>query len=357
MAGIPQLPVELLMKIISTFWHMPLSATERIIFMRSSALVNSTWAEIYSFESSRDVYIPSAAFCDHFIERIRPPRATTTRTAAPSYAGSFMALFLPRPKQAASASMHPRSSNLMCESITIQITNEDVHPPKDRLMRMPMGGVLDTLLETVDAWSLVPNLQRLSVEYMNAGFDDIFARAGFAPLPEQITHLDVRYSFSDAMPIWLAESLHRKQAKRRRLRWRAVGISYLSISGAGENTVADLLAACPNVRRMEVDSLVFKARDVPEQRIKRSICRKYYEAPAMAIKEATVNSLIFLLHFQIDPCRSLLSLWNHIHERKIEDKNSTCSKDVVWSCRRKVREEPPYHRRKSRPRAYRAAGA
>ncbi|KAK7007419.1 hypothetical protein R3P38DRAFT_3366196 [Favolaschia claudopus] len=224
MAGIPQLPVELLMKIVSTFWHMPLSATERIIFMRSSALVNSTWAEIYSFESSRDVYIPSAAFCDHFIERIRSPRATTLRTAAPSFAATVMALFSPRPKQ--------------CESITIQIAHDDVHPHKDRPMRMPMGGVLDTLLETINAWSLVPNLRRLSVEYMNAGFDDIFARAGFAPLPEQITHLDVRYSFSDAMPIWLAESLRRKQEKQRRFRWRAVGISHLSRSGAGSRRLS-----------------------------------------------------------------------------------------------------------------------
>ncbi|KAK7031756.1 hypothetical protein R3P38DRAFT_2620148 [Favolaschia claudopus] len=259
MAGIPQLPVELLMKIISTLWHMPLSATERIIFMRSSALVNSTWAEICSFESSRDVYIPSAAFCDHFIERIRPPRrATTTSTAAPSYAASFMALFSPRPTHAASTSMRHHSPNLMCESITIQITNDDVHPPKDRLMRMPMGAVLDTLLEIIDAWSLVPNLRRLSVEYMNAGFDDIFARAGFAPLPEQATHLDVRYSFSDAMPIWLAESLRRKQGKQRRLRWRAAGISHLSVRGAGENTVVDLLNSCPSVRVLELEGRAFE---------------------------------------------------------------------------------------------------
>jgi hypothetical protein len=78
-----------------------------------------------------------------------------------------------------------------------------------------MGGVLDSLLETLDAWSLAPNLRRLSIEYVDTGFEDIFNRVGLAALPPQITHLDLRYSFSDAMPIWLVESLRRKQQRQR----------------------------------------------------------------------------------------------------------------------------------------------
>ncbi|KAJ7330546.1 hypothetical protein DFH08DRAFT_967082 [Mycena albidolilacea] len=49
-----------------------------------------------------------------------------------------------------------------------------------------MGGVLDSLLETLDAWSLAPNLRRLWIEYRDTGFDDIFDRAGLAAFPLQI---------------------------------------------------------------------------------------------------------------------------------------------------------------------------
>ncbi|KAJ6471874.1 hypothetical protein C8R45DRAFT_908062 [Mycena sanguinolenta] len=224
----PQLPVELVREIIFNTWHLPLSQGERITFMRSSALVNSTWADIFDLVSSRDVYIPSSAFCEHFIQRLRnlePPPA--------------------RPS-------HPRrSANLVCQSLTIQIANEDcVHPGKSP-MRLPMGGVLDSLLEALDAWSLAPNLRRLSIEFLDTGFEDIFTRMGLAALPPQITHLDVRYTFSKGMPAWLMESLKRKQERQRYLSWKAPIITRLSIAGAGESTVQDLLVACPNARTLD----------------------------------------------------------------------------------------------------------
>ncbi|KAF8210995.1 hypothetical protein K438DRAFT_2047123, partial [Mycena galopus ATCC 62051] len=225
---IPQLPIELVAEIISIMWHMPLSQGERITFMHSSVLVNSTWADIFDHVSLRDVYIPSAAFGDHFIQRLRRQPSTT-----------------------ATSSSTTRSENLMCQSLTIQITNEEIHPPKNRPMCLPMGGVLDSLLESLDAWSLAPNLRRLSIEYVNIGFDDIFNRVGLAALPPQTNHLDVQYSFSDAMPPWLVESLQEKQETRRHMWWKAEGITRLSVVGAGENTIKVLMAACPNMQTVE----------------------------------------------------------------------------------------------------------
>ncbi|KAF8210980.1 hypothetical protein K438DRAFT_1752722 [Mycena galopus ATCC 62051] len=112
--------------------------------MHSSVLVNSTWADIFNLVSSRDVYIPSAAFGDHFIHRACWASSVAQRNHRSRYHA--------------------------------------------------------------------PNLRRLSIEYVAAGFDDIFNRVGLAALPPQTTHLDVRYSFSYMMPTWL-ESLKEKQEK------------------------------------------------------------------------------------------------------------------------------------------------
>ncbi|KAF7371142.1 hypothetical protein MSAN_00749600 [Mycena sanguinolenta] len=190
---IPQLPVELIVEIVSTTWHLSLSRDERITFMRSSTLVNSTWADIFDLVSSRDVYIPSSAFCDHFIQRLRrqePPPATPSHPLVEL-------LLRPFYSPAKRSIQTGRSANLACQSLTIQIANQDrVHPGENSPMRLPMGGVLDSLVEVLDARSLAPNLRRLSIEFLDTGFADIFSRVGLAALPPQITHLDVRYSFS-----------------------------------------------------------------------------------------------------------------------------------------------------------------
>ncbi|KAJ7691918.1 hypothetical protein B0H17DRAFT_1285102 [Mycena rosella] len=242
MAAENQLPVELMEQIITTAWHMPLSSTDRITFMQSSMLVNLIWADRFDFVSSRDVYIPSSAFCDHLIQRLQAPAAS----APPS---SFLASFLRRYKGQSKRSMQPR---LACQFITIQIANADVHPDKNSRVRLPMGAVLDDLLETLDACSLAPNLRCLSIEYLDAGFDDVFHRVGLAALPSQITHLELRYSFSAETPIWLVEALREKQERQRHIGWISRSVMNLSVIGAGQNTVSDLLRSCSNVQTLKV---------------------------------------------------------------------------------------------------------
>ncbi|KAJ7811236.1 hypothetical protein B0H14DRAFT_2523895 [Mycena olivaceomarginata] len=227
--AIPQLPVELITEVISTVWHMPLSRKERITLMQSSALLNSTWADIFDLVSSRDVYIPSAAFCEHFIQRLR---IQPSAIAPPSVFRTLLNLL----QGLAKPSLHPvRSANLACRG----------H------MRLTMGGVLESLLETLDAGSLAPNLRRLSIEYLDTGFDDIFDRDALAALPLQISHLDVRYAFSVGMPTWLVESLRKKQERRRNFVWKAPGVTRLSVIGAGKNTIRDLLVTCSNVKTVD----------------------------------------------------------------------------------------------------------
>ncbi|KAJ7483377.1 hypothetical protein FB451DRAFT_1439317 [Mycena latifolia] len=238
---IPRLPIEILEKILASAWHMPLSSTDRITLMRSSMLVNSTWAEIFTFISERDVYIPSSAFCVHFIQRLRAP-VPNSPAASSSFLSRFFRGFQDQRKP------RVRSANLACQSLTIEIVNVDVHPDKHNRTRMPMGGVLDDLLENLDARSLAPNLHRLTIEYPDAGFDDIFHRAALAALPSQITHLELRYAFSPKMPPWLVKSLQEKQERQRSIGLMLSSITNLAVIGAGENTVSDMLRVCPNAQ-------------------------------------------------------------------------------------------------------------
>ncbi|KAJ7143323.1 hypothetical protein C8R43DRAFT_1199327 [Mycena crocata] len=239
MSTIPQLPVELMEKIIFTAWHLPLTSEERITLIRSSALVNFTWADIFDLISSRDVYIPSSAFCDHFLQRLR---VQSPEVPAPSYIGSFLRHFRKPTK------ITQRPANLACQSISIRIANVDVHPDKNGRMRLPMGAVLDELLENLDAHALAPNLRRLTIDYLDAGFDDVFQRAGLAALPSQITTLELHYSFSADVPAWLIKALQEKQEKQRHIGWISRSVTNLFVSGAGENTVRDIARACPNAQ-------------------------------------------------------------------------------------------------------------
>ncbi|KAJ7173390.1 hypothetical protein C8R46DRAFT_893425 [Mycena filopes] len=250
---IPRLPVELLQQIINAAWNSPLSCAERITLMRSSPFVNSTWAELFDVASSRDVYIPSAAFSDHFIRRLRDqPTTMFPRASSSAFRRLFDRILPSKPALSSPA----RSPNLACQSITIQLVNTDIHPDKNGRIRLPMGAVLDELLETLDARAfLAPNVRRLSIEYVDAGFDDVFQRVGLAALPPQITHLDLRYSFSPQMPTWLLASLREKQERQnlRTVGWDAPSVTHLSVTGAGESTVQDALGACPNTEVLEVD--------------------------------------------------------------------------------------------------------
>ncbi|KAJ7261997.1 hypothetical protein C8J57DRAFT_461215 [Mycena rebaudengoi] len=243
-ATFPHLPVELLEQIMATAWHMPLSSEERIAFIRSSTLVNSTWAALFTLISSRDVFIPSSSFCDHFLQQLRAPPIVD---APPT----FLDRLLCRPKP---SKPETRSANLACQSITIQIANIDVHPGAKARMRLPMASVLEELLENLDARALAPNLRRLSIEYLDAGFDDLFQRQGLASLPSHVTHLELKFSFDPKTPVWLVKSLRENQERQRRMKWLLRSVTKLSVTGAGDNVVKDVLRACPNTNVLVVDS-------------------------------------------------------------------------------------------------------
>ncbi|KAJ7498158.1 hypothetical protein B0H11DRAFT_1998921 [Mycena galericulata] len=245
---IPRLPVELLTEIITVAWHMPLSSEERITFMVSSPLVNSTWADIFDTISSRDVYIPRYSYSELFIRRLRK-QPISTASSSSSFFRSLFPFFGQTPKEHRQA-LPP---NLACQSITIQITNVNVHPDRHGAVRLPMRLALEEILDELDGRSFAPNLRCLTIEYVDAGFNDVFERDLLAALPSEVTHLELHYSFSEATPSWLVKALREKQEGHRHVGWTAESVTHLSVLGAGPNTIRDALRACPRTQVLEVD--------------------------------------------------------------------------------------------------------
>ncbi|KAJ7743747.1 hypothetical protein B0H14DRAFT_3607187 [Mycena olivaceomarginata] len=225
---IPQLPVELITEILSAAWHMPLSTTERITFMRSSALVNSTWADIFNLVALRDVYIPSAAFSDHFLQCLR-----AQPTTAASSSGSFGRL-LDCFRSPARPHIQSHTDRKSCVG----------H------MRLPMGGVLDSLLETLDAWSLAPNLRRLSIEYVDTGFEDIF-NLRWARSTSPANHPSRLAVFFQRCDANLARRVAAQEtAEAEAFRMDGAGCNTVVCYWCGREHDYDLLFTCPNVQTL-----------------------------------------------------------------------------------------------------------
>ncbi|KAJ7609155.1 hypothetical protein FB45DRAFT_945574 [Roridomyces roridus] len=167
---LPQLPVELLTEIMATTWTMPLTPQERLTFMKASILVNSTWAAIYDHVSSRDAYIPSFAYCEHFLRptrRRRTPDAERDDWLVPVPAPSiFQRLTSLLWVKDAPEDQNNAIPDLACRSITIQVVGT-----RDGGSKLPpwTGWVLE-LLDALGE-TLAPNLGRLCVEYVNVAPD------------------------------------------------------------------------------------------------------------------------------------------------------------------------------------------
>ncbi|KAF7309381.1 hypothetical protein MIND_00308900 [Mycena indigotica] len=240
---IPQLPTEILQHVLEALWQMPLTTQARTTLMTTLPLVNSTWADLFDMISTKNVYIMSPAIEEHFLHSVR---ASAQPSSKPSRRNRFCRLFRWPGKRMASNPPPKRSANLACQTLTIQIANPAIHP--HLRPHMPMTNIFDELLENIDAHSLLPNLHALSIEYVDAPFEDVFLRMGLAALPEHVSDLAVSWSYSDGMPPWLATALREKQKPQRTLRWASQSVQRVSVSGAGENVVKDLRRVCPNAK-------------------------------------------------------------------------------------------------------------
>ncbi|KAJ7065452.1 hypothetical protein C8F01DRAFT_746380 [Mycena amicta] len=275
---VPSLPEDILQEIISTTWHMPLSLDERRIFVCSSSLVNSLWAAMFEFAAG-EVYIDSPASADHFLRHIMAPsrsrpldsmpivRRSTILSRIPIL-GPIVNFFNSHPCCHEDSTRAPPESaqrkpaidhGNACRAITFELRatpisanaiQAGIDRPQERVT-FPMGAVLDSFLEHIDAHLLLPNLRHLCLEYIDTtphAFDDVFRRGLFA-LPPQIEHLEVWYTSS---PVLRKELEDRRQ---RAFKWVARDVKRLTLRGATKGVVLDMRRVCPNARIWNVDGV------------------------------------------------------------------------------------------------------
>ena len=201
-----QFPFELVEAIVAETWLMPLTPRERIVFMTSAPLVNRAWLAIYSRISHRNVHIPS-----------------------PSYFGRFLAML---------SKDYPLG---LCQSITFSTDIMHCHP-------YSLNEPLINLLYTISPFRF-PNLHTLSLIYISPHSDEFLVDLADAfdivPLPPQITSLKLTLADPVRTPDLMA---------RRCLAWPLPSVTHLTIRGATELAITDLVSACTNLSTLSIES-------------------------------------------------------------------------------------------------------
>ncbi|KAJ7115894.1 hypothetical protein C8R44DRAFT_216881 [Mycena epipterygia] len=227
----PILPVELTEKILFSCWTTPLPIGERITLMTSAVSVNSIWRAIFLRVSSRDVHIPCPSFADQFLRILRQECPLVDKETR------YMA-------------------NRLCRSLTIQITNENIHKGVFAKRELPMEKALSSLLYRLHDPStpVVPNLRRITIEYHDTGFDGVFDNWTLIAFPNQVTELQLSYSFSPGMPPWLRTTLRSKHERQAYTPpWTTPSVRTLTVLGASDALVSDMVMTCPNMENLVTD--------------------------------------------------------------------------------------------------------
>lgn len=204
-----RLPTELIEDIISEFWLSDISPDDRITFMISSMLVDKTWMDLFARISFKDVYVPCASYVSQYCRTLQK-RPTI-------YAKHLPNTF---PQQ-------------LCRSLTFTPTGASVHPDPSNVAdntvpyhkRTRLGEAIDSTVH--DLANYLPNLRRVSIEYSDTHFNQIYSDLRYFSLPKQVTVLELRVASYHLMTIELSSVRH------------------LSVFGASEGLLEALIPAVP----------------------------------------------------------------------------------------------------------------
>ena len=225
----PWLPFELVEAIVAETWLMPLTPRERIAFMTSAPLVSRAWLSIYSRISRRHVHIPSPFYLDRYLAMLDTD--------------------------------YPLD---LCQSITFttDTTSMHCHPYSTN---KPFVNLLYTI-----ALFRFPSLHTLSLIYTATPHPDEFLldlaeTFEFAPFPAQITSLELTLANPDHTPdpwtILFSMCSHSNTAHQRRLVWPLPSVNNLTIRGATELAIVNLVSVCPNLSVLSIDSAAVAGLD------------------------------------------------------------------------------------------------
>jgi len=225
----PWLPTELIESIISEAWSLPLSAIDRSTFITSSSLVNKSWAAAFVKISLQDVHIPNIHYAQQYLRIVR--------NESPVYAERSQTF-----------------PDLLCSSLSFTLDTHGSTVGQHPMFIVPfgeldkLGTMLSNMLYEIDTLSYLPNLRRLSVEYANWGFSDIFDNFRLSSFPAQVPELEIKFTATSGIG-GVSRRYHRHTG---RVPWSLPFITHLSIVGACEEFIVDMVATCPNLETLEI---------------------------------------------------------------------------------------------------------
>ena len=182
MATAPRsIPADLVESIVSLLWSFRLSRDERITFMTSMPLFNSTWRNAYIRASTKDVYIPCASYANHFFSTLRGEsrfydKVTQAHLEEARCRSITFVISLPRALQQRSTTNHPAG--------------------------VAMADILHFISD-----DRVQNLRKIAIHYHNIGFTDLFEHSRLVYFPSQVIELEIVHTFSPEIPEFLLSEL------------------------------------------------------------------------------------------------------------------------------------------------------
>jgi hypothetical protein len=282
----PQLPIELIEYIISETWVSPLSAKDRGTLISSSPLVNKTWAAAFANVSLRDVHIPNISYAQQYLRILRNENLV--------YAEGSQIL-----------------PDVLCTSLTFTLDTHASALGQHPLFIKPfgeqdrLGTMLSNTLYAIYSLSYLPNLRRVSIEYTNWGYNDLFDNFRLSAFPSQVTELEIR--FSDRRGIKSTSQQYHRQPGR--VPWSLPSVTHLLTRGASEEFTADMVAACPNLETLEIYSTPRLAilASLPcnvHTVVLRMPCKKSYQRHI----EGLVGAMVVGLSTSLTSCRPRIKL-------------------------------------------------
>lgn len=223
----PMLPVELLDQIITETWASPMSVEDRTTLLQTLPLVNSTVFSLFTYISWAHTHIVSSGYADRYLRILRGE--------SPLYK---------------STQLVNNSANSRCRSLTFHLVDKKNDP--SLVTATNYASSLSTTLYLISSLNYLPNMRRISIEYSDCIPGDIFEEYHLIPFPDQVTHLDMRYSFSQSIPKFLERAL--REQEHPCTGWTLLSVKELTVVGAGSGFIKTLAGACPGLEVLETDA-------------------------------------------------------------------------------------------------------
>ena len=193
--------------------------------------------------AQRDVYIPSPAFAEYYCRRF----ATIDRDEN-------------------------------CRSLTFRVEPSHAHAkPLPSNTGEANARSISTLLYQADTLNYLPNLRRVTIEYIGTNFRDLYDQSRLLSMPKEVRHLEIKYSpqshdtdytIMAHQPIYLPN------------------ITKLSVSGIPDLEMPILASLCPNIEELEIESLL----DMHSFQVKTIV-------PSLVDASATRNMLFLMFNY------------------------------------------------------------